>query len=172
MPPLAVYSGSISTTQWTHMAVVYSNRQPRIYLNGVLVRTGLQSTKAHVYAPTQIGGGSYGYFPGTVDDVAIYDGALSAANILLHYQQISSAVCNMSEANVIWATDFDATSYVDYGLSANYGSTAGNGSLVKNHSVILSGLSAPATYHYRVRSSNTGGETVSGDYTFDVNACP
>ena len=172
MPALAVYSGSISTTQWTHMAVVYSNRQPSIYLNGVLVRAGLQSTKAHVYAPTQIGGGSYGYFPGTVDDVAIYDGALSAADILLHYQRNSSAVCNMSEANIIWTTDFDATSDVDYGLTASYGSTAGNGSLVKNHSVILSGLSAPATYHYRVRSSNTDGETASGDYTFNVNACP
>lgn len=172
MPALAVYSGAISTSQWTHIAVVYSNKQPSIYVNGVLVRTGLQSAKTHVYAPTVIGGGSYGYFPGTIDEVAVYNGSLSAANIQQHYQQNSAAVCNTSEANIIWTTDFDSTSYVDYGLTTSYGSTAGNGSSVKNHSVTLSGLSIPATYHYRVRSSNADGEVVSGDYAFNMNICP
>ena len=33
-------------TNWTHLAVVYRNGQPSLYLNGVLARTGLQS--AHI----------------------------------------------------------------------------------------------------------------------------
>ncbi|RJR16408.1 MAG: CxxxxCH/CxxCH domain-containing protein [Nitrospiraceae bacterium] len=172
MPAMAVYNGAISTSQWTHIAVVYSDKKPSIYVNGVLVRTGLKSAKTHVYAPTVIGGGSYGYFPGTVDEVSIYQGALSADEIILHYQQNSAVVCNSTEKNIVWTTDFDSTSYVDFGLTAGYGSTAGNSSSVKNHSIVLSGLSAPATYHYRVRSSNSNGETVSSDYTFDTYTCP
>jgi hypothetical protein len=71
MPPLAVYSGNIGT-DWNHIAVVYTNKQPKIYLNGVLVRTGLTSTRPIVYAPNIVGGGSYGHFAGLVDSVRIF----------------------------------------------------------------------------------------------------
>jgi hypothetical protein len=174
MPALAVYNGAISTTQWTHVAVVYSNKRPSIYVNGVLARTGLQSSKTHVYAPTWIGGGPYGYFPGGVDEVAIYDKALPPVDIQLHYQRQSSVMCNTAEMEISWTTDQESTSYVDFGLTTDYGSTNGNESLVKNHVVALTGLSTPATYHFRVRSSNTDGETMSGDHTFTLGsvACP
>jgi hypothetical protein len=174
MPAPAVYSGAISTTQWTHVVVVYSNKRPSIYVNGVLVRTGLQSPKTHVYAPTWIGGGTYGYFPGGVDEVAVYSKALSPVDIQLHYQRQSSIVCNTAEMEISWGTDQESTSYVDYGLTADYGSTTGNESLVKNHVVVLTGLSTPATYHYRVRSANGDGATASGDHTFTLGsvACP
>lgn len=43
MPPLLVWAGTLSG--WTHLAVVYRNRQPFLYINGALVQTGLQSTK-------------------------------------------------------------------------------------------------------------------------------
>jgi hypothetical protein len=39
MPTLLVYNTTI--TNWTHVAVVYENRRPKLYLNGVLVRTGV-----------------------------------------------------------------------------------------------------------------------------------
>jgi predicted CxxxxCH...CXXCH cytochrome family protein len=81
MPPLAVYSGSLGTV-WNHIVVTYTNKQPRIYLNGVLARTGLTSPKTNIYAPTAIGGGAYGFFPGTIDEVRIYGNALSDAEIL------------------------------------------------------------------------------------------
>lgn len=171
MPALAVYSGTISSTQWTHIAVVYANKKPSIYVNGVLVRTGLTSPRTHVYAPTRIGGGTYGYFPGTVDEVALYNGALSAADILQHYQQQSSIVCNITGVDITWTTDNNTTSYVDYGLTPSYGETIGNDTLVKNHSVLLTGLTPSAIYHYRVRSSNNDGEAVSSDYTFTINDC-
>src|SRR5215471_2375658 len=42
LPSLLVYEGAISG--WTHVAVVYANRQPSLYINGALARTGLTST--------------------------------------------------------------------------------------------------------------------------------
>lgn len=84
MPATAVYSGFIGTG-WNHIAVTYTNKKPRIYLNGILVRTGLTSPRGTVSAPTMIGKGSYGAFNGTVDEVRIYNTALSAAQIRSHF---------------------------------------------------------------------------------------
>ena len=80
-----------------------------------------------------------------------------------------------SEATVRWETDERTSSLVEYGLTANYGSKASEGdSLLLNHNVSLSKLSAQTTYHYRVKSTDYWGNwTVSPDATFtttDVNA--
>gem|GEM_PF-3127238 len=81
MPPLAVYAGTISSTEWTHLVMTYTAKQPRIYVNGVLVRTGLTSPRPIVYPPTRSGGGDYGFFNGRIDRVRIYDRALTAQEI-------------------------------------------------------------------------------------------
>ncbi len=80
MPTHAVYSGSLGT-DWNHVIVVYNNKTPYIYLNGVLVRTGLQSTRQNVYAPIRLGVGQYGHFQGIVDEVVLYDRALNATDV-------------------------------------------------------------------------------------------
>ena len=78
MPALLVHEAPISG--WTHITVVYENRQPRLYVNGSLVPhpdPRLTSPKPFVYAmPGGIGGGAGGYFQGQIDDVQIYDGIL------------------------------------------------------------------------------------------------
>lgn len=80
MPATLVYQGAVNG--WTHVAVVYENRQPRLYLNGQLVRIGYTSPKAVVRAiPWNLGGNSYGYFDGQVDDVRVYGRVLSAGEI-------------------------------------------------------------------------------------------
>jgi len=43
MPPLLVWQGSID--DWSHVCVVYKNKQPRLYVNGILVKVGLTSKK-------------------------------------------------------------------------------------------------------------------------------
>ena len=80
MPATAVYSAEIGSG-WNHIMVVYSNRRPTIYLNGRAVRTGLTGPRAIVYAPIQLGGMAYGYFAGLMDEMRIYDRALSAAEV-------------------------------------------------------------------------------------------
>jgi hypothetical protein len=80
MPPLAVYNASIGTG-WVHVAVVYNSRTPSIYINGVWKMTGLTSPKTTVYAPTTVGGGTYGAFQGEIDHVRIFSRALTATEI-------------------------------------------------------------------------------------------
>ncbi|MFA5374575.1 MAG: DUF2341 domain-containing protein [Dehalococcoidia bacterium] len=80
MPAVAVYSGSLGTA-WNHIAVVYSSNVAKIYLNGDLVETGNTSTKGTAYAPCAIGGGSYGYFSGTIDEVRLWNVALTEEQI-------------------------------------------------------------------------------------------
>ena len=76
MPALAAYNNSIGTN-WNHITIVYDNKRPHIYLNGQLVRTGLLSPRTNVYPPHLIGGSAYGYFKGLIDDVFIYNRALT-----------------------------------------------------------------------------------------------
>lgn len=72
---------------------------------------------------------------------------------------------------VTWGTDEPASSQVDYGLTASYGSTAQNGALVTAHSLELSGASCGQLYHYRVASADAGANTAStADATFNL-AC-
>ena len=79
LPSPLVYQAAISG--WTHVAVVYTNRTPSLFVNGVLVRTGLQSAQS--VSPSKTFGDYYGYgrFQGLLDDVAIYNRALTAAEI-------------------------------------------------------------------------------------------
>lgn len=89
MPASLVWSGEVK--QWTHLAVVYNQGRPALYVNGVLVKTGLQSSrtvhpsagKGDVYAGQfgGFGGGSYGFFAGKMTHVRLYSQALSVAEI-------------------------------------------------------------------------------------------
>ena len=81
VPALAVYEGSFGT-DWNYIAVTYTNKQPRIYVNGILVRTGLTSPKTTVYAPKRLGAIAYGWFKGEVSGVRIWDRSLSEVEVL------------------------------------------------------------------------------------------
>ena len=69
---------------WTHVALTYDGATLRLYVNGVLTasqaRTGAVQTNS---SPLRIGGNSpYGeYFQGRIDEVRVYNRALSQAEI-------------------------------------------------------------------------------------------
>lgn len=92
MPALLVWSGALSG--WTHVALTYQAKQPRLYINGTLVKTGLTSNMANVHPglrsfPTTdypnndggVGGGNWGWFSGGIDEFRIYDGTLDAFQV-------------------------------------------------------------------------------------------
>jgi hypothetical protein len=80
LPATLVYDTPINA--WTHIAVVYENKTPKLYVNGVYARTGLTSPQAHVYAPKSLGDAyNYGLFYGGLDEVALYNRALTGAEI-------------------------------------------------------------------------------------------
>lgn len=57
-----------------------------------------------------------------------------------------------NQSTVVWRTDVSADSFVDYGLTASYGSTA-SGASGWQHEVTLTGLLPGTNYYYRVRSA-------------------
>jgi hypothetical protein len=78
-------TGALTANTWTHLATTYDGANLRFYANGVQVaitaHTGSIATSAN---PLQIGGDSiYGqYFQGRIDEVRVYNRALSASEVL------------------------------------------------------------------------------------------
>ena len=77
-------TAALPANTWTHLAVTYDNATALLYINGVLV-SSLASTAAIATStyPLQIGGDSiYGqYFQGLIDEVRVYNRALSQSEI-------------------------------------------------------------------------------------------
>ncbi len=82
---LVASSGNLAANTWYHVAAVYDGAAMRLYLNGTQVgstaKTGTLATSSSV--PVSIGRNpdSYGYFSGALDDLRIYQRALSAAEL-------------------------------------------------------------------------------------------
>jgi hypothetical protein len=77
-------------------------------------------------------------------------------------------------AIISWSTNEAASSQVEYGITTAYGSvTPLNSSMTTGHFILLSGLAASTTYHYRVKSSDVGGNpAISSDNTFSTTTAP
>lgn len=79
--------------------------------------------------------------------------------VTIHHVETCSIRAGQLE--VKWQTTPASNSQVEYGLTKSYGqSTALNPASVTNHTVVLTGLTPGAEYHFRVKS----GGYASGDY--------
>lgn len=143
LPSLLTYSGNI--TGWTHIALVYSNKQPLLYINGNLVATGLISNFAQVAMSTSsIGGGQYGYFMGGLDEIRFWNTALSQLDIKRRMNcEVSPSETNLNSyfklnQGIGGAGNAGLTSVTDAGPS-NRTSTATNFTLVGSTSNWVSG---------------------------------
>lgn len=115
--------------------------------------------------------------PGYVNvsgQVTVTAGACANLDLTLGADTTPPSISNVRTANVwasnvqvLWDTNENATSQVEYGLTTAYGSsTTLDSQLVINHTVQLTGLTANTTYHYRVKSKDGANNlTTSGDYT-------
>jgi hypothetical protein len=81
MPALAVMNADLGTN-FQVISVVYSNKVPRIYWQGVLAVTGVASPRVHVFAPTTVGSGAYGAWPGDIQEIFVFNRALSETESL------------------------------------------------------------------------------------------
>ncbi len=91
---LARIDTPISSSVFTHIAVVVENKTPRIYVNGVLAQTGVPSGKSFVFASWQmLGFTSLGGFGGELDEVTVYGRALSDAEIAAQFAAGSAGKC-------------------------------------------------------------------------------
>lgn len=95
MPALLTHEFSLS--DWKHIAVVYRQGRPSLYIDGVLVKTGIKSSRTRSFlsfdsgkSVTTIGGHveegprsyAYGRYHGLVDDLLVFRRSLSAEEIL------------------------------------------------------------------------------------------
>ena len=77
-------SAAIPVNTWSHVAVTYNGTTFTLYRNGAVVATSATSGMIQTTAtPLRIGGNvPYGeYFQGRIDDVRVYNRALSATEI-------------------------------------------------------------------------------------------
>lgn len=86
-----------------------------------------------------------------------------------------SVVASASGGTLTWSTGEASSTQVQYGVSSSYGTTTtetDTSPRVSPHSVVLSGLQACTTYHYRIVSKDTAGNTLTGsDKTFTTTGC-
>ena len=83
--PFVYATSALVPTTWTHVAATYNGAQIQLYINGVPVSStpatgSIQTTTT----PLRIGGNTYAteFFQGMIDELRIYNRALTAAEIL------------------------------------------------------------------------------------------
>ena len=146
MPHLAVYNASIGSG-WNHVMVVYDgDKQPAIYLNGVRVHTGLKSPKTPL-APIQIGGGSYGYLNGLMDEVVVFNQPLSSAQILALYNGASPFNLGITVLNPGFEDTPYPPNYPGYGEIPGWSGGSGVNPAGDGSAPFLNGLTPPEGTH-------------------------
>ena len=81
-------TGVVPIGAWSHVVATFNGATLTVYVDGVAVKsvalTGAADSGTNpLYIASSTG--SYDYFPGTVDEVAVYARALSAAQVQAHY---------------------------------------------------------------------------------------
>lgn len=94
MPALLVYTPPVGTSfnnKFTNFVVTYTNKQPRLYVNNVLVKTGLTSPRANViFFIREVARGDYGYYGGRLAVARYYNRTLSTTEISRNYNTTKS----------------------------------------------------------------------------------
>jgi hypothetical protein len=140
-----------------------------LYSNGAL--RGSQDFGSSINTPqTEVSiGRSFltgGYFPGTIDDVRMYDSAFTDTQIESLYTEATNpvAISNLASttgettATVTWDTGISSDSTVWYGTSSSgYTESTSSATLVTSHSIGLTGLTPRTAYYYVVVSNDGSG---------------
>lgn len=102
---------------------------------------------------------------------SLFTGATWLPRVIAPDEVAGIQVSSITEtgATVNWITGQLSNSVIDYGPTAAYGSLRTITESVSNHTIALTNLTPYTTYHYRVRSTNSSGQTASsGDQTFNT----
>lgn len=86
LPCILSWDGALSATVYHHIVVTVTNNVPRLYVNGILRATGT-TTEKRLTQSTEVFTGTYGRFTGQALLLAQYPTALTAAQVLDHYDK-------------------------------------------------------------------------------------
>lgn len=81
MPALASMAGSFGNA-YQVLGVRYRSKTPDLFWQGILASAGLTSPRASVSAPTSLGSGAYGAWPGELTELLLFNRPLTDAEML------------------------------------------------------------------------------------------
>ncbi len=113
-PTVLTFESSIGSGWVNAVFTVSNNQAPILFVNGNLAATGVYTGRDLSFAPFQdtgngVGGGGYGYFNGGIDDLAIWNTALSSTQVSDLYaaqsvpEPSTYALLLLSGAASLWA---------------------------------------------------------------------
>jgi hypothetical protein len=181
---------------WTHLTIVATSASTLFYVNGTLAKTldgfeiGTSDTANTVIGGTgERPGGDNDPFKGTIDELRVYNRALSTAEIQQVYffsgdstppDTTPPVISAIAASNIIssgmtinWTTNEAADSQVEYGVTTRTSQTTPlDTALVTGHSVTLSGLAADTTYRFVVKSADAARNSATSEFFSFTTAAP
>jgi hypothetical protein len=161
-------TGPLPANTWSFLTETYDGSNLRLYVNGLQVastaHTGAIATST---SPLQIGGDSiYGqYFVGMIDNVRIYNTALTAAQIQTDQATpinsptppgtLTANAVSTGEIDLAWGAALDSSGIADYQVQRCQGAGCTNFSQIATPTGTTyadTSVSANSTYSYRVRA--------------------
>ncbi|MDZ5606280.1 glycosyltransferase [Bacillus pseudomycoides] len=94
---------------WTHIAIVYENKIPNLYVDGNFIKKGLKSFKNHIFASGNIGGYELnGYFEGKLNHLRIWDYSKNEKEIKSHMDKCLDG----NEQGLILNLNYEKPTYI------------------------------------------------------------
>jgi hypothetical protein len=174
-------TAAININTWYHAAMTYDGSTLRLFVNGVADGSTPVTGGAIIGGtqPLRIGGGAPGndppfYFPGRIDDVRLYDRALSQAEIQALYANNSSCTCNAQGSVAYFRAEGDFMDSVgtnhgtgtgvtftsgQLGQAFNFARGASASSVVAPDSTSLD-IAGPITLEAWINTSTYGGRII------------
>ncbi len=175
-------AATLTANTWAHLALTYDGAAIRLYVNGAqvstLARTGNLLTST---SPLQIGGDSvFGqYFRGLIDEVRIYNIALTQAQIQADMNtpigatapdtqpptqpaNLTATAASPSQINLTWTASTDNIAVTGYALERCQGAGCTNfASLATTAGTVFNdtGLASNTTYTYHVLARDAAGNS-------------
>jgi uncharacterized protein (TIGR03382 family) len=176
-------SATTAVGAWTHVACVYTGTNKYIYLNGVL-STSSATTLSPDASPADLHIGKDDWarnFYGNVDEVKLYGGALSAADVLSIYNGVNpptnlTATAGYNQITLNWTAVTGATGYNIFRSGTSGGPAADpyvkigtvNSGTTTTY-IDSTNVTYPNTYYYVVQ---TVVNTLTSTYSNEVSGTP
>jgi len=179
------YSGeTISLNQWHHTVLTYNGSGSfKLYLDSVEVGSGTHSTNVNSGQNILIGNSVVSTWPGhngSIDEVRIFDKAISAEDVATLYAETTSTASNTNTLGegsgvALYTLDYDASDAgglydgtptdVEFGVGGqiNYGARFNGSSSYINTNYTLTS-STTFTWSGWIKTSNTKNTYVTGDF--------
>jgi hypothetical protein len=179
-----ISTSAVTAGAWQHVAVTLKKGDSvKFYINGTPVGTSAQTTAFGILndEPIRIGTrkDSFGLFNGTMDDVRIYNRALSDAEIQQIYggQPLPSAASNPAPGNgatnVSWIQDLSWTAGLYAASHDVYFGTVNPPTFIGNQTAATydtGTMNTSTTYYWRIDEKNDIGTTAGFVWSFTTSA--